>query len=157
MQAVFAKILNMSITGSIVIAVVLLARLFLKRAPKEVFFRTADPLLCFAAAAHVKSNRNYKNNALYNVLIGDINTHQIHTVCQRHDHEGAYDSVCHFANAAADSGAANIGRSNCVHLKGIARCRSRRLETGRVEDTSQCGKDTHRAECKLRHLFDIDA
>ena len=34
MQAVFAKILNMSITGSIVIAVVLLARLFLKRAPK---------------------------------------------------------------------------------------------------------------------------
>ena len=34
MQAVFVKILNMSLTGSIVIAVVLLARLTLKRAPK---------------------------------------------------------------------------------------------------------------------------
>ena len=32
MQAAFVKILNMSLTGSIVIAVVLLARLFLKRA-----------------------------------------------------------------------------------------------------------------------------
>ena len=34
MQAAFARILNMSLTGSIVIAVVLLARLFLKRTPK---------------------------------------------------------------------------------------------------------------------------
>ena len=75
------------------------------------------PLFCFAAAAHIKSNSDYKNNALYDVLIGNINTHQIHSVCQRHDHKGTYDSVCHFANAAADSGAANIGRSNRVHFK----------------------------------------
>ena len=34
MQAAFARILNMSLTGSIVIAVVLLARLFLKRTPQ---------------------------------------------------------------------------------------------------------------------------
>ena len=52
MQAVFVKILNMSITGSIAIAVVLLARLFLKRAPKiysyalwaVVLFRLLCPL-----------------------------------------------------------------------------------------------------------------
>ena len=52
MQAAFARILNMSLTGSIVIAVVLLARLFLKRAPKiysyalwaVVLFRLLCPL-----------------------------------------------------------------------------------------------------------------
>ena len=52
MQAVFTKLLNMSLTGSIVIAVVLLARLFLKRAPKiysyalwaVVLFRLLCPL-----------------------------------------------------------------------------------------------------------------
>ena len=58
MQAVFAKLLNMSITGSIVIAVVLLARLFLKRAPKiysyalwaVVLFRLLCPLSITAMA-----------------------------------------------------------------------------------------------------------
>ena len=52
MQAAFARILNMSLTGSIVIAVVLLTRLFLKRAPKiysyalwaVVLFRLLCPL-----------------------------------------------------------------------------------------------------------------
>lgn len=52
MQIAFARILNMSLTGSIVIAVVLLTRLFLKRAPKiysyalwaVVLFRLLCPL-----------------------------------------------------------------------------------------------------------------
>ena len=34
MTAIFERVLNMSLTGSIVIAVVLLARLLLRRAPK---------------------------------------------------------------------------------------------------------------------------
>ena len=62
MQAVFAKILNMSITGSIVIAVVLLARLFLKRAPKiysyalwaVVLFRLLCPLSITAGLSVLK-------------------------------------------------------------------------------------------------------
>lgn len=62
MQAVFAKILNMSITGSIVIAVVLLARLFLKRAPKNysyalwavVLFRLLCPLSITAGLSVLK-------------------------------------------------------------------------------------------------------
>ena len=62
MQAVFAKILNMSLTGSIVIAVVLLARLFLKRAPKiysyalwaVVLFRLLCPLSITAGLSVLK-------------------------------------------------------------------------------------------------------
>lgn len=62
MQAVFAKILNMSITGSIVIAVVLLARLTLKRAPKiysyalwaVVLFRLLCPLSITAGLSVLK-------------------------------------------------------------------------------------------------------
>lgn len=62
MQAVFAKILNMSITGSIAIAVVLLARLFLKRAPKiysyalwaVVLFRLLCPLSITAGLSVLK-------------------------------------------------------------------------------------------------------
>lgn len=62
MQAVFAKLLNMSITGSIVIAVVLLARLFLKRAPKiysyalwaVVLFRLLCPLSITAGLSVLK-------------------------------------------------------------------------------------------------------
>lgn len=62
MQAVVAKILNMSITGSIVIAVVLLARLFLKRAPKiysyalwaVVLFRLLCPLSITAGLSVLK-------------------------------------------------------------------------------------------------------
>ena len=62
MQAVFAKILNMSTTGSIVIAVVLLARLFLKRAPKiysyalwaVVLFRLLCPLSITAGLSVLK-------------------------------------------------------------------------------------------------------
>lgn len=62
MQAVFTKILNMSITGSIVIAVVLLARLFLKRAPKiysyalwaVVLFRLLCPLSITAGLSVLK-------------------------------------------------------------------------------------------------------
>ena len=62
MQAVFAKILNMSLTGSIVIAVVLLTRLFLKRAPKiysyalwaVVLFRLLCPLSITAGLSVLK-------------------------------------------------------------------------------------------------------
>ena len=62
MQAVFVKILNMSITGSIAIAVVLLARLFLKRAPKiysyalwaVVLFRLLCPLSIAAGLSVLK-------------------------------------------------------------------------------------------------------
>ena len=62
MQAVFARILNMSITGSIVIAVVLLARLLLKRAPKiysyalwtVVLFRLLCPLSITAGLSVLK-------------------------------------------------------------------------------------------------------
>lgn len=62
MQIVFAKILNMSLTGSIVIAVVLLARLFLKRAPKiysyalwaVVLFRLLCPLSITAGLSVLK-------------------------------------------------------------------------------------------------------
>ena len=62
MQAVFVKILNMSLTGSIVIAVVLLARLFLKRAPKiysyalwaVVLFRLLCPLSITAGLSVLK-------------------------------------------------------------------------------------------------------
>lgn len=62
MQAVFVKILNMSITGSIVIAVVLLARLFLKRTPKiysyalwaVVLFRLLCPLSITAGLSVLK-------------------------------------------------------------------------------------------------------
>ena len=62
MQAVFTRILNMSITGSIVIAVVLLARLFLKRAPKiysyalwaVVLFRLLCPLSVTAGLSVLK-------------------------------------------------------------------------------------------------------
>ena len=62
MQIAFAKILNMSITGSIVIAVVLLARLFLKRAPKiysyalwaVVLFRLLCPLSITAGLSVLK-------------------------------------------------------------------------------------------------------
>ena len=62
MQAVFVKILNMSITGSIVIAVVLLARLTLKRAPKiysyalwaVVLFRLLCPLSITAGLSVLK-------------------------------------------------------------------------------------------------------
>lgn len=62
MQAIFAKILNMSLTGSIVIAVVLLARLFLKRAPKiysytlwaVVLFRLLCPLSITAGLSVLK-------------------------------------------------------------------------------------------------------
>lgn len=62
MQAVFTKILNMSITGSIVIAVVLLARLTLKRAPKiysyalwaVVLFRLLCPLSITAGLSVLK-------------------------------------------------------------------------------------------------------
>ena len=62
MQAVFTKIINMSLTGSIVIAVVLLARLFLKRAPKiysyalwaVVLFRLLCPLSITAGLSVLK-------------------------------------------------------------------------------------------------------
>lgn len=62
MQAVFTKILNMSITGSIAITVVLLARLFLKRAPKiysyalwaVVLFRLLCPLSITAGLSVLK-------------------------------------------------------------------------------------------------------
>ena len=62
MQATFARILNMSLTGSIVIAVVLLARLFLKRAPKiysyalwaVVLFRLLCPLSITAGLSVLK-------------------------------------------------------------------------------------------------------
>lgn len=62
MQAVFTRILNMSLTGSIVIAVVLLARLFLKRAPKiysyalwaVVLFRLLCPLSITAGLSVLK-------------------------------------------------------------------------------------------------------
>ncbi len=62
MQIVFARILNMSLTGSIVIAVVLLARLFLKRAPKiysyalwaVVLFRLLCPLSITAGLSVLK-------------------------------------------------------------------------------------------------------
>ena len=62
MQAAFAKILNMSLTGSIVIAVVLLTRLFLKRAPKiysyalwaVVLFRLLCPLSITAGLSVLK-------------------------------------------------------------------------------------------------------
>ena len=62
MQAAFAKILNMSLTGSIVIAVVLLTRLFLKRAPKiysyalwaVVLFRLLCPLSITASLSVLK-------------------------------------------------------------------------------------------------------
>ena len=62
MQAAFVKILNMSLTGSIVIAVVLLARLFLKRAPKiysytlwaVVLFRLLCPLSITAGLSVLK-------------------------------------------------------------------------------------------------------
>ena len=62
MQAVFTKLLNMSLTGSIVIAVVLLARLFLKRAPKiysyalwaVVLFRLLCPLSITAGLSVLK-------------------------------------------------------------------------------------------------------
>ena len=62
MQAIFAKILNMSLTGSIVIAVVLLARLMLKRAPKiysyalwaVVLFRLLCPLSITAGLSVLK-------------------------------------------------------------------------------------------------------
>ena len=62
MQAVFARILNMSLTGSIVIAVVLLARLVLKRAPKiysyalwaVVLFRLLCPLSITAGLSVLK-------------------------------------------------------------------------------------------------------
>lgn len=62
MQAVFAKILNMSLTGSIVIAVVLLARLTLKRVPKiysyalwaVVLFRLLCPLSITAGLSVLK-------------------------------------------------------------------------------------------------------
>ena len=62
MQAVFTRILNMSITGGIVIAVVLLARLFLKRAPKiysyalwaVVLFRLLCPLSITAGLSVLK-------------------------------------------------------------------------------------------------------
>ena len=62
MQAAFARILNMSLTGSIVIAVVLLARLFLKRTPKiysyalwaVVLFRLLCPLSITAGLSVLK-------------------------------------------------------------------------------------------------------
>ena len=62
MQATFAKILNMSLTGSIVIAVVLLTRIFLKRAPKiysyalwaVVLFRLLCPLSITAGLSVLK-------------------------------------------------------------------------------------------------------
>ena len=62
MQAVFTKIINMSLTGSIVIAVVLLARLTLKRAPKiysyalwaVVLFRLLCPLSITAGLSVLK-------------------------------------------------------------------------------------------------------
>ena len=62
MQTVFSKILNMSLTGSVVIAVVLLARLFLKRAPKiysyalwaVVLFRLLCPLSITAGLSVLK-------------------------------------------------------------------------------------------------------
>ena len=62
MQAVFARILSMSLTGSIVIAVVLLARLLLKRAPKiysyalwaVVLFRLLCPLSITAGLSVLK-------------------------------------------------------------------------------------------------------
>lgn len=62
MQAAFARILNMSLIGSIVIAVVLLARLFLKRAPKiysyalwaVVLFRLLCPLSITAGLSVLK-------------------------------------------------------------------------------------------------------
>lgn len=62
MQAVFTRILNMSLTGSIVIAVVLLARLLLKRAPKiysyalwaVVLFRLLCPLSITAGLSVLK-------------------------------------------------------------------------------------------------------
>ena len=68
MQAVFAKILNMSITGSIVIAVVLLARLTLKRAPKiysylfqvnAPFEDTSDAANVYVAAFDFDSEGNF--------------------------------------------------------------------------------------------------
>ena len=62
MQIAFARILNMSLTGSIVIAVVLLARLMLKRAPKiysyalwaVVLFRLLCPLSITAGLSVLK-------------------------------------------------------------------------------------------------------
>ncbi|MGM9585131.1 MAG: M56 family metallopeptidase, partial [Faecousia sp.] len=62
MEVLFSRVLNMSLTGSIVIAVVLLARLFLKRAPKiysyalwaVVLFRLLCPLSVTAGLSVLK-------------------------------------------------------------------------------------------------------
>lgn len=62
MTAVFEKVLNMSLTGSVVIAVVLLARLLLKRAPKiyayalwaAVLFRLLCPISLSAGLSVLK-------------------------------------------------------------------------------------------------------
>ena len=62
MEAIFAKMINMSLTGGIVIAVVLLGRLFLKRAPKiysyllwgVVLFRLLCPLSLTAGLSVLK-------------------------------------------------------------------------------------------------------
>lgn len=62
MTAIFERVLNMSLTGSIVIAVVLLARLFLRRAPKiysymlwaVVLFRLLCPISLSASLSVLK-------------------------------------------------------------------------------------------------------
>ena len=62
MTAIFERVLNMSLTGSIVIAVVLLARLLLRRAPKiysymlwaVVLFRLLCPISLSAGLSVLK-------------------------------------------------------------------------------------------------------
>ena len=53
MEVLFSRVLNMSLTGSIVIAVVLLARLFLKRAPK-IYSYALWAVVLFRAIPHRK-------------------------------------------------------------------------------------------------------
>jgi hypothetical protein len=42
---------------------------------------------------YVKGDCQDEDDSLYDILIGDINSHQVHSVGQRHDHESADDGI----------------------------------------------------------------
>ena len=76
------------------------------------------------ACTHVKCNGDNEDKTFYDVLIRNINHHEVHAVGESHDNKCTDNSVCNLANAAADSCAADVRGSDSVKLEAVASCRS---------------------------------
>ncbi len=61
------------------------------------------------ACTNIERNGDDEDKALDDVLIGNIDHHEIHAVGEGHNNKCTDNGVCHLTHAAADSRAADVG------------------------------------------------